>query len=84
MKYEEMLEIWRRHKRQRAADRDFCDRVMAAIRLHSAETGRPITDLRSRLSWIAGRPWAKAAVLVVGVLAGLGRIIATVHLILLV
>ncbi len=75
----EVFKIWKTRKAQGDVGREFTDRVMIAIRRRDAAR---VIGPAARLRGIVARPWAKAAVLIMGVLLGLARIIATVHLIL--
>lgn len=79
MNPQEVFDLWKAHKAQDDVGREFTDAVMAAIRRR--ETIRVIGPL-APLRKIAAQRWAKAAVLILGTLLGLARIIATVHLIL--
>jgi hypothetical protein len=79
MNPQEVFEVWKARKAQGDVGPEFTDRVMAALRRQ--ETTWVIGGL-APLRTIAARPWAKAAVLILGTLLGLARIIATVHLIL--
>jgi hypothetical protein len=79
MKPHEVFEVWQARQAQGDVGREFTDRVMAAIRRReAARVVGPLAPLRR----IAARPWAKAAALILGMLLGLARIVATVHLIL--
>ncbi len=79
MNPQDIFGAWKARKSQDDVGREFADRVMVALRRRRAT--RAIGDWAS-LQYLAPRPWAKAAALIVGTLLGLARIIATVHLIL--
>jgi len=79
MNPQEIFDAWKVRRSQDDVSREFTDRVMAAIRRRHAT--RAIGDWAS-LQYLAARPWARAAAIIVGTLLGLARIIATVHLIL--
>lgn len=80
MNRRETFEAWKARKSQYDVSREFTDRVMAGIR--HQETTRSEGTLAPLLRYIMPRPWAKAAVLILGALLGLVRIIATLHLVL--
>jgi hypothetical protein len=79
MNPQEIFDSWKAWKSQDGVGREFTERVMAAVRRREAT--RAIGDLTPRRSVVAQR-WVKAAVLLVGTLLGLARIMATLHLIL--
>ena len=82
MNRREMFEIWKKRRERIEVRTGFAEQVMA--RLKERRGPRPA----SAGAWALGlrrmiaRPWAKAAVIVVGVLLGLARIILTLDLIL--
>ncbi|OHB64220.1 MAG: hypothetical protein A2Y76_16050 [Planctomycetes bacterium RBG_13_60_9] len=80
MNRQEIFDAWHRQKQQIAIRPDFSDRVMADIQRGGARGRGNLLPMRTRR--IAARPWVKAAVLVAGVLAGLARILMTIHLVL--
>jgi ferric-dicitrate binding protein FerR (iron transport regulator) len=75
----EIFEAWKARKSHEDVSRELTDRVMVAIRRREAT--RALGDL-APLRSMAARPRTKAAALILGILLGLGRIIATLHLIL--
>jgi len=81
MKHEEMFNTWKRHKERIAVSIGFPERVMTHVRERQAAQQAPAVSA-SLLRRVVARPWAKAAVVVLGVLAGLVRIVMTLDLIL--
>ena len=81
MNRQEVFETWKRGKRQIEVRRDFSAEVMIRIR-ESRRASRTWDRAFVSLNQMAVRPWVKAAVLVTGVLAGLTRIVVTIHLVL--
>jgi hypothetical protein len=82
MKHEEMFNTWKRHKEQIEVSPGFPEQVMARLREgRAAGHARAVASV-SGLGRVVARPWAKAAVVVLGVLAGLVRIVLTLDLIL--
>ena len=79
MNPQEIFDAWKARKSQGSTGREFTDRVMTAIRRREAT--RVVRGL-APLWDMAAQPWAKAAALIMGILLGLARIIATLHLIL--
>ena len=79
MNPQEIFDAWKVRKSQDDVSREFTDRVMVAVRRREAT--RAIGSL-TPLRYVAARPWAKAAAMILGTLLGLARIVATVHLIL--
>lgn len=82
MNHQEILNAWKGHKERIEVSRGFSERVMTRIREHEAARRTSIGTSTSRLRQMAARPWAKAAVVVFGVLVGLVRAIVTLGLIL--
>jgi hypothetical protein len=79
MNPQRVFDIWKAQKSQGSVSREFPDRVMAAILRREATR---VIRGRTPLQDIAAQPWARAAVLILGTLLGLVRIITTLHLIL--
>jgi hypothetical protein len=82
MNKQEMFEAWKKDREQIDVSPDFSQRVMARLREGRAAPHAPGAASSSRLGRILARPWAKAAVVLLGVLAGLVRIAMTLDLIL--
>jgi len=81
MNRQEIFEAWKRGKGQIEAHRDFSAEVMIRIR-ESRPAGGTSGWALIFLNRIAARPWAKAAMIVLGVSLGLARILMTLQLIL--
>ena len=80
MNPQEIFDAWRRQRQQIAMGPDFSDRVMAAVQRGRARRMGNLLSLR--IGRITAGPRVKAAVLVAGVVAGLARIVVTIHLVL--
>jgi len=82
MNRQEVFEAWKRQKGQIEVRHDFSAGVMRRIR-----ESRPTSGERDRMSLFlsqrAVRPWARAALIVIGGFIGLARILMTLQLILL-
>jgi hypothetical protein len=81
MNRQELFETWKRRKEQIEVRRDFSAEVMTRIQ-KSRPTGKTPGWASTFLSQMAVRPWAKAAIVVIGVSLGLARIVMTLQLIL--
>ncbi len=81
MNYQEVFEAWTRRKEQIEVPHDFSAEVMGRIRESRPARGTSGRVLAA-LNRIAVRPWAKAAMIVLGVSLGLARILLTLQLIL--
>jgi hypothetical protein len=81
MNRQEVFEAWKRRREQIEVRRDFSAKVMTRIQ-ESRLTGKTPDRVSMFLSRMAVRPWAKAAVIVIGVSLGLARIVMTLQLIL--
>jgi hypothetical protein len=81
MNRQEVFEAWKRHKQRIEVPRDFSAQVLDRLRER-----RPAGEMSGRvlpfLAQWAARPWAKAALIALGVSLGLVRILLTLHLIL--
>jgi len=82
MNHREMFDGWKRHREQIEVSIGFPERVMAQIKECHAPRQASASASASLPRRIIARPWAKAAVIVLGVLMGLVRIIMTLDLIL--
>jgi hypothetical protein len=80
MNRRERFEIWKRRRERIEVSIGFPERVMAHIKERPAP--RRASTSASRLRRMIARPWAKAAIIVLGVLLGLVRIVLTLDLIL--
>ena len=81
MNRQEIFKTWRRRKERIEVGRDFSAEVMSRIREGRPAGGSPAWACHF-LNQIGARPWAKAALIVVGVSLGLARILLTLQLIL--
>ncbi len=82
MNHREMFEIWKRRRERIEVSPDFPERVMAHTKERQAPRPAAAVTSVSLLRRMVARPWAKAAVVVLGVLGGLVRILLTLDLIL--
>jgi hypothetical protein len=82
MNHQEMFNAWKRRKERIEVSTAFPEQVMARVREHRAAGQTSVAVSTSLLGRIAARPWAKAAVVTLGVLFGLARIAVTLDLIL--
>ncbi len=82
MKQQEMFEAWKKHREKANVSPGFAERVMTRLREGQAAPHAPAATSLSRLGRILSHRWAKAAVIILGVLAGLVRIAMTLDLIL--
>ena len=81
MNRQKVFETWKRRQEQIEVRRDFSAEVMARLQ-ESRRTSKTPDRASMFLSRMAMRPWAKAAVIVIGVSLGLARIVMTLQLIL--
>jgi hypothetical protein len=82
MSHQAIFETWKRYKEQMAIDPGFSGQVMARVRERRAVHEAPESALISLLRHWAARPSARAAMIVIGVFAGLVRILMTLQFIL--
>ena len=82
MNQQEMFEAWRKRREEIDVSAGFPQRVMARLCEGPAAPHAPAATSSSRLGRILARRWAKAALIILGVLAGLVRIAMTLDLIL--
>jgi hypothetical protein len=80
--HQELFEVWKKRGEKIDVSPGFSQRVMARLREGRAAPHAPALASPSRLGRILARRWAKAAVVLLGVLAGLVRIAMTLDLIL--
>jgi len=75
-----MFNIWKRRRERIEVSVGFSERVITHIReCQATRQAATATSLRKRM---AARPWAKAAVVILGILIGLVRIVLTLDFIL--
>ncbi len=79
MNQQEMFEVWKKRREEIDVSAGFPQRVMARL---CEGPATPAAAASSRLVRILARPWAKAALIILGVPAGLVRIAMTLDLIL--
>jgi len=77
-----MFEVWKKRRERSDVSPGFTERVMACLRERPAAPRLSVAAPASRLQRLVARPWAKAAVVILGVLAGLVRIVMTLDLVL--
>ena len=82
MNHREMFEIWKKRRERIEVSLGFPERVLAHLKERPAPRSVSAAAPASRLRRLVARPWAKAAVVVLGVLLGLVRIVLTLNLIL--
>ncbi len=82
MNHQEMFEAWKKRREKTDVSPGFAERVMARLREGQATPHAPAATSSSRPGRILARPWVKAALIILGVLAGLVRIAMTLDLIL--
>jgi hypothetical protein len=70
---------WLRTRRQVTVDSEFSERVMKRIARRHDRPRRSWTTVTARMS---ERPWARAAVLVIAAVLGIGRVLLTLHVML--
>jgi len=70
---------WLRTRRQVTVDPEFSETVMKRIARRYDWPRRPWTTVAARMS---ERPWARAAVLVVAAVLGIGRVLLMLHVML--
>ena len=80
MNQQEIFDAWKSQQSRQDAGGEFADRVMTRIRRR--ETTPSAGRLTALLGYIVRRPWAKAAVIIIGAILGIARIVATAHLVL--
>ena len=83
MNDEELYQDWTRQHRDVRIDDSFADAVMNQVRhIESDRRASRITWLRIA-DWVGYSRWARVAAVAVAALLGLGRILLTLHLLLL-
>ena len=70
---------WLQTRREVRIDPGFSERVMKRIARRYDRPRRPWTTVAARMS---ERPWARAAVLVIAAVLGIGRVLLTLHVML--
>lgn len=81
MSHREMFEIWKKRRERIEVSSGFPERVMAHLKERRVAPPVPVASA-SGLRRMIARPWAKAAVVVLGVLLGLVRILMTLEVVL--
>ncbi len=82
MNHREMFESWKERRERIEVSAGFPERVMAHLKERRAPRRATAGAWVSGLRRMIARPWAKAAVILLGVLLGLVRIVLTLDLIL--
>ena len=82
MNRQDLFNNWKRHKETVEVSRGFSERVMTHVGRHEVARRASVTTSTSWLKQMAARPWAKAAIVILGVFIGLVRIVMTLDLIL--
>jgi hypothetical protein len=81
MNRQEVFEAWKKRKQRIEVRRDFSSTVMTRLGESRRASGTP-NRAAACLKQMVARPWAKAAMIVLGVSLGLARILITLQLIL--
>lgn len=82
MNRQDLFNIWKKHKEKVEVSRGFSERVMTHVARRAVARRASVTTSTSRLKQMTARPWARAAIVILGVLIGLVRIVMTLDLIL--
>ncbi len=82
MKHEDIYLCWVQAQEEAPIDPAFADSVMDRIRLQGASQGGHIVPWSRWAERIGVSNWAKAAVLGITSLLGIGRVLLTLHLLL--
>ncbi len=82
MNRRDLFNTWKQHKEKVEVSRGFSERVMTHVGEREVARRASAATSISRLKQMAARPWAKAALVILGVLIGLVRIVMTLDLIL--
>ena len=82
MNRQDLFNTWKEHKEEVEVSRGFSERVMTHVARREVTRRTSITTSTSWLKQVAARPWARAAIVILGVSIGLVRIIMTLDLIL--
>lgn len=82
MNRQDLFNTWKEHKEEVEVSRGFSERVMTHVAKRGVARRASVTTSTSRLRQMTARPWARAAIVILGVSIGLVRIIMTLDLIL--
>jgi len=82
MNRQDLFNTWKGHKEKVEVSRGFSERVMTHVAGREVARRASVTTSTSRLKQMAARPWARAAMVILGVPIGLVRIVMTLDLIL--
>lgn len=82
MNRQNLFDTWKEHKEKVEVSDGFSERVMAHVAGREVMRRAPAATWPSRLRQMAARPWARAAIVVLGVPIGLARIVMMLDLIL--
>jgi hypothetical protein len=83
MNRQKMFEIWKGRREHIEVSPGFSERVMEHLKERPApRQPAAAAGSASWFRWLVARPWTKAAVVVMGVLAGFVRIVMTLDLLL--
>ena len=82
MNRRDLFNTWKKHKETVEVSRGFSERVMTHVARREVTRRASVTTSISRLRQMAARPWARAAIVMLGVSIGLVRIVMTLDLIL--
>lgn len=82
MNRQDLFNTWKGHKEKVEVSRGFSERVMTHVAGREVTQRASVTTSTSWLKKMAGRLWARAAIVILGVSIGLVRIIMTLDLIL--
>jgi len=83
MKNEDTYRHWCQSRKQIATSPDFCRRVMDRIARRTEKDAVPQPARIPLIERVSVRPWARAAAIAVAALIGIGRILLTLHVLLL-
>ncbi|GEM_PF-2461288 len=82
MNRQDLFNTWKGHKEKVEVSRGFSEQVMRRVARREIARRTSAATSTSRLRQMAARPWARAAIVILGVLIGLVRIVMTLDLIL--
>ena len=82
MNRRDLFNTWKEHKETVEVSRGFSERVMTHVGKREVARRASVTTSTSRLRQMTARPWARAAIVILGVSIGLVRIVMTLDLIL--
>ena len=82
MNRQDLVNTWKQHKEKVEVSRAFSERVMTHVARREVARRASVTTSTSWLKRMVGRPWARAAIVILGGSIGLVRIVMTLDLIL--